>query len=262
LLEREIIVATQFHTFRCLSDNHGILVHDPDTKATFCVDAPDAATIIAALDEKGWTLTHVLATHEHGDHVDGIPDLKERYGCHVFGSPLTAKVAPVDSVVGEGRRIHVGSIELQVFDTPGHADGHVVYYSERDYSAFVGDVLFVMGCGRIFGNGSPEQLYRSIEKIAALPDNTWLFTGHDYTVANARFALSVEPDNITLQLRSSAAEVEKTAGRLFAATRLSDERLTNPFLRCAEPSIRKSLDKPDAPAEAIFAALRARKDRF
>jgi hydroxyacylglutathione hydrolase len=252
----------RFHVFRCRGDNLGLLVHDPATGTTAAVDAPEEAAVLKAVAETGWQPTDILITHEHGDHVEAVAPLKKRFGCKVTGSPAAAKVAPVDAIVGTGSRFALGSLPVEVFDTPGHAAGHVTYHLPGEQAAFVGDVLFVMGCGRVLPGGLMEQMWASLQRVASFPDATTLYGGHDYTVANGRFALHVDPANAAVKARLKDAEAKAARGEFFAVTTLAEEKATNPFLRAGEPALAASAGLPGAPAAAVFAKLREMKNNF
>jgi hydroxyacylglutathione hydrolase len=251
----------QFETFLCRSDNVGVLMHDPATGATAAIDAPDAAAVLAAAERRGWRISDLLVTHEHADHVEGIAAVKEMTGCAVAGPFEAMASAPVDSVVADGGSVVVGSLKGVVHATPGHAPGHVVFHFPTEGVAFVGDVLFVMGCGRV--SGSMDAMWRSVSLVGGLPDDTRLWCGHDYTLANARFAASVEPNNPDIQKRLARAEEFKARGELWGTTNVGMEKLTNPFLRTAETNVRKATHLTEsATRRDVFAALREMKNRF
>lgn len=252
----------EIRMFRCLSDNVGVLLHDTETGATATIDAPEADAVSNMLSQTGWTLSDILVTHEHADHIQGIPTLVERTGARVTGSEIVARAVKVDREVGEGSSIDVGSLSAAVRATPGHAAGHVIYHFPEHHIAFVGDVLFVMGCGRILPGGTPEQLWGSLEKVAALPDQTRIWGGHDYTLSNARFAMHVDPDNAALRARLAEAEAAKASGRFWGETDLASEKATNPFLRAGEPALAKSAGLPGASPLQVFARLREMKNSF
>ena len=197
----------QVHMFPCLEDNYGYLLHDPESGYTATVDTPEVEPIERALREKGWRLSHILNTHHHFDHAGGNLELKEKTGCVIVGPAADAQRIPgIDVRLSNNDTYLFGKHEITVFDTPGHTSGHCVYYLAGSDMVFVGDTLFSMGCGRLF-EGTPEQMWNSIQKLMQLPDNTKVYCAHEYTQANAEFALVVEPDNEDLQAR--AAEVIK-----------------------------------------------------
>src|SRR5690606_7471139 len=180
----------QVRMFPCLADNYGFLVHDPDTGATAAIDTPEVEPILRELDAQGWTLGYVFNTHHHHDHAGGNLELKERTGCRIIGPKAdAARIPGLDIGVSDGEEFRLGSRRVVVHETPGHTRGHVVYHFPDDRIAFVGDTLFAMGCGRLF-EGTPAQMWASLGKIAAWPDETRLYCAHEYTQSNARFALS------------------------------------------------------------------------
>lgn len=254
-------MAAEFETFRCLSDNLGVLMHDPATGATAAIDVPDADAVYAAAQARGWRISDILITHEHADHIQGVAALKEKTGARVAGPVLAAKDAPVDDIIREGSHVRVGSLTGHVQETPGHAAGHVILHFPDAKAAFVGDVVFVMGAGRAFG--SAVDLFRSVEKVAALPDETQLFTGHDYTLSNAKFAVHVDGKNEALRQRFETAEKSKEAGRFWAVTTLKQEKATNPFLRTRDAAViaGAGLAANAAPAD-VFVKLREMKNKF
>lgn len=247
--------------FLCRTDNIGALIHDPETGATAAIDAPDAAAIQQTLETKGLRLTDILITHHHADHIAGIDALKQQWRCRVIAPALEAhRIAGVDVGVREGDRIRIGSLEGNVIATPGHTLGHVAYWFEADKALFAGDTLFSLGCGRLF-EGSPADMWASLVKLRALPDDTSLYCGHDYTLANARFALSIDPHNAALAARAREAERQKVQGRLTLPSVLGDEKRANPFLRADSPDIAAAVGLSEAEPIAVFKELRQRKDR-
>ena len=191
-------MAAEIRLFPCLTDNFGYLVHDPATKATASIDAPEAGPVIKALEREGWTLTDILITHHHGDHVGGVAELKQKYGCRVVAPhDKSTKIANVDVRVGNADVVKVGNLLARVLETPGHTLDHISYVFDADKALFAADTLFSIGCGRVF-EGSYEQMWDSLLKLRALPDDFKLYCGHEYTAANVKFALTVEPDNAAL----------------------------------------------------------------
>lgn len=251
------------HQFPCRQDNYGVLVHNAEAGFTASIDAPDAQAIENALAVRGWKLTHILITHHHIDHIEGVLPLKERTGCTVVGPRMEMKkIAGIDAPVEDGDTVQPGnSLEIQVIGTPGHTAGHVIYWMPGDAVVFVGDTLFAMGCGKVL-EGTPETMWRSLQKIMALPIETSIYCGHEYTLANAQFALSVEPGNAALRERAAACAALREAGSPTLPTRLDLELATNPFLRPGSLEIRASLGLADAPAWKVFAELRGRKNRI
>jgi hydroxyacylglutathione hydrolase len=251
-------------TVPCLKDNYAFLIHDPETRATALVDVPEAAPILAALAERGWTLTDVLLTHHHWDHVDGLPDLltalPEKVA--VWGAEADSHRLPqLDQPVSDGQTYRIGSQTMRVMDVSGHTVGHIAFHFPDAALAFTGDSLMAMGCGRLF-EGTPDQMWRSLQKLAALPDDTVICSGHEYTASNMRFALSLEPGHEALILRQEDIERARAADEPTVPSTLALERKTNPFLRATDPTLKSAIGMPDAAPEAVFAEIRARKDRF
>lgn len=250
------------HQFPCLKDNYGVLVHDKEEGATLSIDAPDAAVVKRALDERGWKLTHILVTHHHADHTAGIPTLKSETGCTVIGpNAESVRIPCLDVGVGEPDTLSLGGLKAQVLDTPGHTIGHISYWFPAAKIAFVGDTLFAMGCGRIL-EGTPETMWASLRKIAALPPDTRLYCGHEYTVSNAKFAVTIEPGNARLAKRLAEAESARERGEATLPTRVDEELETNVFLRADTRAVREQIDMLLAPDWKVFAELRNRKNRF
>jgi hydroxyacylglutathione hydrolase len=252
----------EVHQFPARSDNYGVLINDQETGATASIDAPDADAVLAALAEKGWTLTHILITHHHRDHTAGNKRLKALTGCNIVGPKVEACNIPgIDVEVSEGDSVAVGNSNLLVIETPGHTRGHVSYIFPEDGIVFVGDTLFSVGCGKLL-EGDAKMMWRSLQKLMALPPETLLYCGHEYTRANTKFALTVEPGNEALQAR--AVEAEELAKRKQPAlpTTIAKELATNPFLRPSSPEIQKRLGMEGRELWEIFGETRRRKDRF
>ncbi len=250
------------HMFPCLQDNYGFLVHCSETGVTATVDTPEVAPIEAALEARGWTLTHILNTHHHFDHAGGNEELKARHGVTVVGPKADADRIPgIDVALGDGDVYNLGSIETQVFDVPGHTRGHIAYYMAAAEAAFVGDTIFVLGCGRLF-EGTPAQMWTSIQKLMQLPDATRLYCAHEYTQSNARFALTVDPDNVELVSRAADIDALRARGEPTVPTTIGAEKATNPFLRPDAASLRATLNMVAADDVAVFAETRSRKDNF
>ncbi len=249
-------------TVPCLSDNYAYLIHDAATGATACIDVPEAAPILAALAERDWKLSHILITHHHHDHVGGVAALAGATGARVIGAAADAhRLPPLDEAVAEGDTVRVGMAEGRVLDVSGHTVGHVAFHFADSALVFTADSLMALGCGRLF-EGDAATMWRSLSKLAALPPDTLVCSGHEYTAANARFALSIEPGNPALVARAAAIEAARAEGRPTVPSLLSEELATNPFLRAATPEVRAAVGLPDGPDAAVFAAVRARKDRF
>ncbi len=248
--------------FLCLKDNFGVFVHDSETNATAAIDAPEAAPVEAALQRTGWHLTDILVTHHHHDHTGGIEELKAHYSCRVVAPAAEAKGIPaVDETVREGDRVQVGGIEARVIETPGHTAGHISYFLPDDKLAFVGDTLFSIGCGRVI-EGNAEMMWNSLLKLRALPDDTRIFCGHEYTLANIRFAKTIEPDNTLLAAR------EREVARLIAENKptipsfMREEKAANPFLRADVSEVAQAVGLAGKPAWQVFAEIRERKNQF
>ncbi len=249
------------HVFRTLSDNAGALLHDPESGACATIDVPDAGEVLAAARARGWRISQVLVTHEHADHVQGVLTLKQATGAKVFAPAAARAGAPVDVVIGEGDHVALGGYDFEVWATPGHAEGHVSLVSLSAGLALVGDVVFVMGCGRVMP-GRMEAMWTSLSRIMALPAATTLITGHDYTLSNARFAAAMDPSNPEVAARLAEAEAAKAAGRFWAVTTIAEEKATNPFFRAGEGALAATLGIVGKPAGEVFAALREAKNRF
>ena len=252
----------EIEPFTCRSDNFGILLRDVESGAVALVDAPEEAPILAAIGRTGWRPSLLLVTHHHGDHVEANLALKQRFGLRIVGPEAeAAKIPGIDEKVAEGDTVMLGTQPVRVIATPGHTAGHVSYHLPEASVAFTGDTLFSLGCGRLFEAG-PEAMFASLAKLAALPGGTKLFCGHEYTAANARFALSVDAGNAALQARAKEVESLRAEGRPTLPTTLASELETNPFLRTGDPAIRKALAMEAATDVAVFAELRRRKDNF
>jgi len=251
----------QTRLFLCLKDNFGVLLHDPGSGATAAIDAPEAAPIEAALKDTGWRLTDILVTHHHADHTDGIPALKERYRCRVVAPQAEAARIPlVDETVRENDKVRVGALEARVLETPGHTAGHISYFFPDDHLAFVGDTLFSIGCGRVI-EGNAEMMWQSLLKLRALPDNTRVYCGHEYTQANVRFAKTIEPANAALDARAKEVDKLIAAKKPTVPSALGEEKAANPFLRADLAEVAKSVGLSGQPAWKVFAEVRERKNR-
>jgi hydroxyacylglutathione hydrolase len=256
-------MTTHVEQFLCLTDNYGVLIHDSSSGATASIDAPEAAPIFAALAARNWNLTDVLITHHHADHVQGVPELKAKFPDSVVWGPAKDKgrIPFLDRLVSEGDYARVGSLEAKVIETPGHTLGHVAYYFEEDEIAFCGDTLFSLGCGRVFETPCAV-LWNSLVKLAALPGETQLYCGHEYTEANARFAATIEPNNPILQARIEEVTRLRAKRLPTLPTTLAAELAANPFVRVEEPAVQAAVGMTGSDPAAVFAEIRARKDRF
>ncbi|WP_371226035.1 hydroxyacylglutathione hydrolase [Roseovarius sp. 2305UL8-3] len=249
-------------TIPCLSDNYAYLLHDPASGETAVIDAPEAGPILDALETRGWTLSHILLTHHHYDHVDGVPALLEKYPAKVIGAAADAhRLPPLHMAVSEGDNVQIGPETGTVIDVSGHTLGHIAFHFPDSQVVFTADSLMALGCGRLF-EGTAAQMWGSLSKLAALPGNTTVCSGHEYTQSNAKFALTIDPDNPALISRANEVSNARAAGQPTVPTKLSDELATNPFLRASDPAIRAHLGLTSASDAEVFAEIRARKDRF
>ena len=230
-----------------LSDNYVWLIHDPASGETAAVDPSVAGPVLDAVEAKGWRLSQVLNTHWHPDHTGGNEAIQGATGCPITAPAEAERVSKVDHIVAEGDRVRVGGAEAVVWEIPAHTAGHIAYYFEAERMIFVGDTMFAMGCGRLF-EGSAEQMYANLQRIAALPADVRIYCGHEYTLANARFAAHAEPGNSDVAERLGKVEQLRSSGKITLPTTVAEERATNPFVR-----------SPDAES---FARLRREKDSF
>lgn len=248
------------YQFTCLQDNFGVLIHDTETGRTLAIDAPEEAPIRAALAEKGWTLSDILITHHHWDHVQAAETLRDTFQCRIIGPAEEAdKIGHLDQTVREGDQVAIGSLTFEVIAVPGHTLGHIAYHCPEHAFACVGDSLFALGCGRIF-EGTPPMMWESLAKLASLPANTAIYCGHEYTLANAMFALTIEPKNVALVNRVADIKALRDAGKPTLPTSIGVELATNPFLRAFTPEVKAALAMEDASPAEVFAEIRQRKD--
>lgn len=248
--------------FPARSDNYGYLVHDTATGRTAAIDAPEAAAIRTALTHRGWTLTDIFITHHHIDHVEAIPELKAEFGARVVGPRAEAdKIADLDELVAGGDTISLGETLFHVYDTPGHTLGHVVFHDKVGKHLFSADALFSLGVGRMF-EGTPGPMWAGVKALRDLPDDTLVYCGHEYTASNAKFALSIDPDNAALQKRAAEVEALRAAGRPTIPFVLGEDKLANPFLRADDPALARHYGLEGADAAEVFAAIRKGKDTF
>ena len=251
------------HQYLCLTDNYGALIHDSTTGATACVDVPEAGPTLAALAERGWTLSDILITHHHADHIQGVPEVKAKFpNAKVWGPAKdVARIPFLGRQVREGDLAQVGSLAAKVIETPGHTLGHIAYHFDKDAAAFCGDTLFSLGCGRVFETPYPV-MWSSLAKLAALPGETKVYCGHEYTQANGRFAVTIEPDNPALKARVEEVARLRAAGSPTLPTTIAAELAANPFLRAEDPAVQAAVGTSGADPAAVFGEIRARKDRF
>lgn len=245
-----------------LSDNYVYLLHEPKAGVTAVVDPALAAPVLKRLDARGWKLDWILSTHHHADHTGGNLELKQATGCRVAGARADeARIPGIDLKLAEGDRFKLGEAEAQVLETPGHTSGHISFWFPEAKALFCADTLFSLGCGRVI-EGAHAQMWNSLSKLAALPDDALVYCGHEYTQSNARFALSVDPDNPALRERAAEVDRQRAAGKATVPTRLGAERAANPFLRPGNKAIRARLGMANASDAEVFAEIRRRKDRF
>lgn len=255
-------MALRIEQFMCRSDNFGVLLHDPESGETALVDAPEERPILDAVERTGWRPTVILTTHHHADHVEANLTLKQRFGLKIIGPAAeAAKIPGIDDTVSEGDTLTFGGEPVHVIATPGHTAGHISYHLPRSKIAFTGDTLFALGCGRLF-EAKPPVMYESLKKLAALPLDTEVYCGHEYTQANARFALTIDPTNSALRERAGDVNKLRAADKPTLPTTIGLELATNPFLRWHDPVIRRNLGMEQASDAEVFAEIRKRKDIF
>ncbi|HEY7458179.1 MAG TPA: hydroxyacylglutathione hydrolase [Xanthobacteraceae bacterium] len=255
-------MAVQIRLVPCLSDNYAVILRDPASEVVVVVDAPEAAPILDTLAAEKWKLTHILVTHKHGDHIQGIPDLKRRYKAKVIGPRKEANEIPtLDEKVGEPDTVELGSLRARVFDTPGHTAGHICFWFEKERLLFAGDTIFAIGCGRAIERPAPV-LWQSLLKLRDLPDDTSIYCGHEYTLANGRFAVTVDPANAKLKARLAEIEKTRAANKPTIPSTMAEERATNPFLRADDPAIATAVGMAGADPAAVFTEIRERKNTF
>jgi hydroxyacylglutathione hydrolase len=258
----ECHMAVEVRLVPCLSDNYAVILRDPASGTVAVVDAPEAEPIIRVLDAENWKPTHILVTHKHGDHIQGIPALKQRYKSTVVGPRAEASEIPtLDAKVAEPDVVEVGSLRARVFDTPGHTAGHICFWFEREKLLFAGDTIFAIGCGRAIERPA-SVLWQSLVKLRDLPGDTTIYCGHEYTLANGRFAVTVDPGNPRLKARLGDVEKTRAAGKPTIPSTMAEERATNPFLRADEPTIAAALGMQGADPAAVFTEIRERKNNF
>lgn len=249
-------------TLPCLQDNYAFLLHNAASGATAVIDVPDAAPIIAALAARGWRLDSIVLTHHHWDHIDGVADLVAATGARVIGAAADAhRLPPLDLALHPGDRFDLCGEPAQVIDVPGHTLGHVAYHLPESGLVFTGDSLMAMGCGRLF-EGTPAQMWHSLSALAALPPQTLVCSGHEYTETNLRFAKGLGADTPALTARAAQIAALRAAGQPTVPSRLGDEIATNPFLRAADPAMAAALGMAGADPVAVLAELRARRNTF
>jgi hydroxyacylglutathione hydrolase len=248
--------------FPARSDNFGVLLHNAESGASAAIDAPDADAVVRAAQARGWVLSHILVTHHHLDHIEGIPALKAAYSCEVIGPEKSAaRTGMYDRTVKDGDSFEWAGTDVRVLATPGHTLDHVSYWLPAEKLVFVGDTIFSLGCGRVI-EGDHAMMWNSIKRLRDLPDDTSLYCGHEYTLANAKFAITVDPENDALRTRMAEVERLRKRGEPTLPTTIGAEKAANPFLRADDPNLVRQLRMAGADPASVFAEIRARKDRF
>jgi len=248
--------------FGARSDNFGYLVHDAASGRTAAIDAPEAGAIREALLRRGWTLTDIFITHHHIDHVEALAELKAAFGARVVGPRGEAdKIEGLDELVAGGDSVSLGETVFEVYDAPGHTLGHIVYHDKSGRHLFTADALFSLGVGRMF-EGTPGPMWEGVKALRELPDDTLVYCGHEYTASNAKFALSIDPDNAALQKRAAEVEALRAAGKPTIPFPLGEDKAANPFLRADDPVLARHYGLDGADPAAVFAAIRKGKDNF
>ncbi|MBF9034139.1 hydroxyacylglutathione hydrolase [Rhodobacterales bacterium HKCCE2091] len=249
-------------TVPCRTDNYAFLLHDRETGKTLLVDAPETAPIADALAARGWLLSDILVTHHHDDHVAGVEELRAANGAAVWGASADAhRLPPLDHALAEGDTVTVGSLAGSVIEVPGHTIGHIAFHFPDQRLVFTADSLMALGCGRLF-EGDAAMMWSSLQKLSALPHGTLVCSGHEYTEANARFAMTIESDNAALRARSAVINDTRNRGEPTVPSKLGEELATNPFLRAHLPEVKAAVGMEEASDVEVFAEIRSRKDRF
>lgn len=252
----------QIVTIPCLADNYAYLVKPEGPEPAILIDAPEAGPIAAALAERGWDLGAILITHHHYDHVDGIEALRRQTGCTVLGAAADAhRLPPLDRALSGGDMVRIAGLNVGVIAVPGHTLGHLAYHIPQAGVVFTADSLMACGCGRL-SEGTAEQMHESLSRLAALTPDTLIYSGHEYTTSNLRFALTLDPQNPALISRQEQVAALREQGLPSVPVMLSEELATNPFLRAGTVELRAAVGVVDAPDWVVLGEIRARKDRF
>lgn len=256
--KKEIGSGQYLYIIKILEDNYAYVL-SWDNQA-LVVDPGEAEPILTLLENEGLTLINILVTHYHDDHTGGVQTLKKKTGCHVIG-PDDERIPQLEQTVGEGEELLFGPFDIEVFSTPGHTKFHVIYFFRDLHLLFSGDTLFGGGCGRLT-EGTPQEMWNSLEKISGLPDNTEIYCGHEYTVKNLEFALSIEPNNQQVKQRLEEAKKLQSEGKSTVPSVLAIEKQTNPFLRVGTRALQEALGLKETDPSSLFAHIRELKDKF
>jgi hydroxyacylglutathione hydrolase len=249
-------------TVPCRSDNYAYLVRDQATGQTALVDAPAVEPIVEALEARDWGLDQIWVTHHHGDHTEGVDELRRRYGAEVVGHVKDrARLPKLDHELSEGETVALGETTARVIDVSGHTVGHIAFVLDNDNVAFSADSLMALGCGRVF-EGTHAMMWESLAKFLAMPDDMRIYSGHNYGQANGRFALSIEPENAALKDRIERIKQADRAGEPIVPVTIAEEKATNPFLRAPDPGVKRAVGLAGADDASVFAEVRRRKDAF
>lgn len=249
------------HQFPCLNDNYGFLVHDRESGMTVAIDTPDGDKYLDEAKALGWTIDAIWNTHWHPDHAGGNLKIKDATGCRIIGPAGEAEKIPgIDHPLRGGDTLKLGELTVHVLDVPGHTLGHIAYHIAEAKVAFVGDALFALGCGKVF-EGDARMMWTSLARLKTLPPDTTIYCAHEYTAANAKFALTVDPENAKLAAYAEDVKMRRQRGDWTVPTLLSRELEANPFLRADDPAMQAAMGHPGDPV-STFAEIRQRKDTF
>jgi hydroxyacylglutathione hydrolase len=245
-----------------LSDNYVYLAHEPESGQTAVVDPAEAKPVLQMAQRKGWTITHILNTHHHGDHTAGNKEVKEATGAPIVGPKYDeARIPGIDVALSEGDTYSVGNATAEVFFTPGHTRGHICFWFKDADVLFSGDTMFALGCGRLF-EGSAEDMWTSLKKLRELPDSVQVYCGHEYTLTNVKCATDIEPDNRQLQDYRHRVEELRAAGKPTIPAGLGEEKVCSPFLRADDPKLAEAMGMAGADPVDVFAAVREKRNGY